>query len=553
MTGSTTATETTSAPTPAPPAPERWSDRVLHLGDRYRVPIFVAIVLIYLAGFNGIWRPEPDAALYLTVGRNLAEGHGYTYHGEPHLLAYPGLPWLWALVYLIVPDHAMLAAHGLMLLMGFATLAVCYRLFYLHVGRSMAVWMTLGLAISRMFYRYCFELRSDVPFLLGVMAFLAGFEAIAYPRSTSELPDAKPRRAQPFDWLLMVGGLGFAVVMRPTMWALLGAAIFATGRLLFLGRKRWALAGVVIVAAMALAFLRLDPRRVGNTSQWGQYEQAVLQVATHGDGLARKVFTENIPGLFEPAASAALFGLDLGIGLNTLGSVVAIAIGLSLFRYRFLWGMFYLCTVLMMIAVLPLDRYFLAVLPLMVYGWWRFIVWVEGKLPGRWGTGAFVALLLLGSGTNVAKVAKWIFEQHQKPFLETYKAGRFVHYPELGERMQREISEDSWVVSPFKSDRVVTFYSRRNVVEPGGIDPLKLRLLADVDRAYVLNPDEESVRRWLADTTLKLGEPLWTVGDPATNGWVLYPVQYRFATTAPTTNGATDDATDDAATQGVSP
>jgi hypothetical protein len=541
MTGSSTATETISYQTPATPGRVGWSDWLLNLTDRFRLPVFIAILLIYLAGFSGQWRPEPDAALYLSVGRNLAEGNGYTYHGEPHLLAYPGLPWLWALVFLIAPEHAMLAAHGLMLLMGLAALALCYRLFLLHAGRPMAVWMTLGLAISRLFYRYCFELRSDVPFLLGVLAFLAGFEAIAYPPKKFDLPDAPRRRPQPFDWLLMVGGLAFAVVMRPTMWALLGAALFATGRLLFMGRKRWALAGVVIVAAVVLGFLRLDPRRVGNTSHWGQYEQAVLQVATEGTGLARKVFTENIPGLFEPAASEAMFGLDMGLGLNTFGSLIAIAIGLSLFQYRFLWGMFYLFTVLMMIAVLPLDRYFLAVLPLTVYGWWRFIVWVERKLPGRWGTGAFVVLLLLGSGTNVSKIAKWIFEQHQRPFLVTYKDGRFVHYPELGERMQREISQDSWIVSPWKTDRVITFYSRRNVVEPGGIDPQKLRLLADVDRAYVLNPNDPTVKAWLEQTTLKLGDPLWTIGDPATNGWALYPVQYRFATTAPatTTTGAT--------------
>ncbi len=517
----------------------RLSDWLLNLADRYRVLIFIAIVLIYLAGFNGQWRPEPDAALYLSVGRNLAEGQGYTYHGQPHLLAYPGLPWLWALVYLVAPDNAMLVAHGLMLLMGFAALALCYRLFLLHSNRAIAVWVTLGLAISRMFYRYCFELRSDVPFLLGVLAFLAGFEAIAYPRKKGDAADAPLRKPQPFDWLLMVGGLGLAVVMRPTMWALLAAAIFATIRLIFMGRKRWALATLVIVAAVGIAIFELNPDRAGDAHRWGQYEQAVINEALSGAGLARKAITENLPGLFDPAASAAMFGLDLGWGLTVLGSTVAIGIGLSLFRYRFVWGMFYLFTVLMMIAVLPLDRYFLAVLPLLIYGWWRFLVWVETRFPGRRGKIAFVALLLIGSGTNMSKITKWIFEQHQKPLLATYKDARFEHYPELGSRLQRDIGEKAWVVSPFKTDRVITYYSRRNVVEPGYIDAQQLRLLADVDRAYVLNPDEPTVKTWLEQTTLKLGEPIWTIGDPETNGWALYPVSYRFATTEPTTSTAT--------------
>ncbi len=66
----------------------------------------------------------------------------------------------------VTPEHAVVVAHVLMLLMGLGCLAAYLSIVRLFAGRAMAVWMTLGLAISRMFYRYCFELRSDVPFLL---------------------------------------------------------------------------------------------------------------------------------------------------------------------------------------------------------------------------------------------------------------------------------------------------------------------------------------------------------------------------------------------------
>jgi type VI protein secretion system component VasF len=67
-------------------------DRVLAWADAHRRKLLAVVILLYALGFNGQWRMEPDSALYLTIGRNLAEGRGYTYHGAHHHLAYPGPP-----------------------------------------------------------------------------------------------------------------------------------------------------------------------------------------------------------------------------------------------------------------------------------------------------------------------------------------------------------------------------------------------------------------------------------------------------------------------------
>jgi len=56
---------------------------VLALADRHRRKLFLSLIVIYLLGINAQWRIEPDSALYLTVGRNLAEGHGYTFSAPP--------------------------------------------------------------------------------------------------------------------------------------------------------------------------------------------------------------------------------------------------------------------------------------------------------------------------------------------------------------------------------------------------------------------------------------------------------------------------------------
>ena len=137
------------APRPATPPPQpsaaMLSDRVLALADRHRRKLFVALLFMYLLGFNAQWRVEPDSALYLTVGRNLAEGHGYTYHGQPHHLAYPGLPLLFSGIFKLFGSRTLVPSLVVMLLLGAATLALTYRLFFLYAGRPTAVLMTFGL------------------------------------------------------------------------------------------------------------------------------------------------------------------------------------------------------------------------------------------------------------------------------------------------------------------------------------------------------------------------------------------------------------------------
>src|SRR5690606_22702485 len=101
-------------------AGEPWtaSDWMLAWYDRYRWIYFALMIAIYLMAFSGQWRPEPDAALYLEIGRNIAEGEGYTYHGQAHALAYPGLPWLWAGIFALFGAESLWPHHAVML--GFA-------------------------------------------------------------------------------------------------------------------------------------------------------------------------------------------------------------------------------------------------------------------------------------------------------------------------------------------------------------------------------------------------------------------------------------------------
>ncbi len=447
---------------PLTPTP-RWSDWVLEQFDRHRRVALVALLLIFLAGFNGQWRPEPDSALYLSLGRNLAEGRGYTYHGEPHHLAYPGWPWMLSGIFRAFGGHAMFFAHLAIVLMGLASLALMYRLMLLHAGRAMAVMMTVGLGISHTFYRYCFELRSDMPFMLGVMAVLAGYEGVlGGPRE-----GASDRRRSIGDWILLGAGLALAVVTRPTMWtlllALLGAVVFAIAR----GRvSKKMLIVLAIVPLFAAAFLFADPRRQGAGHTMGDYEDVLLE------SISWQNVGRNIHVLLDPMASEALFGIDFGkalhvgpISLQGVGSVVAIAAGLLVFRERALWGFLFLLTIGMMLIVLARDRYFLPVLPMMIYGWWLLIRRVNLRLPGRWGNVIFAILFALGAVPNFAKVGELVIEQRHPNVLTAIRAGRYESIHRVADMIEANVPPGDGVIAPKKFGRILSFLTRRKVVE----------------------------------------------------------------------------------------
>ncbi len=107
-------------------------------------------------------------------------GLGYSYRGIAHHLAYPGLPLLFAGIFRLLHTQSVVPLLIVMLLMGWAALGLTYRLFLLHSDRPTAAMVTLGLGMTRLFYRYSYELLSDMPFLVAVMAVLVGLESIVF-------------------------------------------------------------------------------------------------------------------------------------------------------------------------------------------------------------------------------------------------------------------------------------------------------------------------------------------------------------------------------------
>ncbi len=483
--------------------PTLFCDTLLHLADRYRYVWFGVLVVTYLAGFNGQWRAEPDSALYLTIARNLATGAGYTYHGEHHDLAYPGLPWMMAGVFKVFGTESMMPAHVLMLGLGLFALALNYRIFLLFGGRPLAVVMTCGLGFTRIFYRYAFQLMTDMPFLVGVLAFFAGYEALrASHRKKVSTEGATGVTSvggvRVFDWALMTCGLALVLVTRPAMYAFVPVVLLAAIASALRGRKRlaavmvnehharsvgsqvtevttrrvargvnwrWPVVGFLIIA-MGVAFYVLDPRRASTSSAMGGYEEFVLQqYTTHVDQLRERIVGQNIPELLRAVVTEALFGIELGPWVTPVMSVVLLVLGLAVTRERPLWGLWLAATLAMMIFILPVDRYLLPVLPVLIYGWWRGISGLNRWLWKPWGDIAFVLLLLLGTGANVTRVGAFVRDQQRDDFYAHYKDGRYAPLIDMAGAIREHVGPGDLVLSPTKTARVLTFWSDRRVNE----------------------------------------------------------------------------------------
>lgn len=455
----------------APSASDRLCDVSLRRVCRYRWPLFIAIFVLYLLGFNGQWRVERDSAMYLTVGRNLAEGKGYSYHGRPNHLIFPGLPYLVSGTFSLTHSESTLPALIIMFASGWIAILLVYRLFYLFGGDGTGIVVASGVALTRVFYRYCFELLTDLPFLVGTLAFLAGYEAI-FVRPYRSRKDAEElwnghQSARWYDYALLIGGLAVAMSMRIVFWGLLGAFGLSFVGLMARERRKHVIGVTVAILAMAALFFFLNPRlhsqHAGPAVE--DYEGTFLAML-HKPGELMHQVRANIDELCDAALVKAMFGCSLFHWLNWCIAIVAIGIAIGLVWKRLLWGLLVIFTIMMVLVFQPLDRYLLPVIPLLVFAWWRLLVWLNRRLPVIPGNLIFVALFLTGLSTNIARIVDMIVEQRRVPFLQHFHDGRYASIDQIGQWIASNSKPDDWILVGFFRGRVLTFKAGRNVFEP---------------------------------------------------------------------------------------
>ena len=499
-------------------------DRLCAAMDANRKAVWLAVLIVYLAGFNGQWRVEPDSALYLSLGRNLATGAGYTYQGEPHNLVYPGLPWMLSFCFGVFGEsRGMVMANVLMLACGLGALWCTYRFVTMAVSRGLGVCVVAGLAGTFLFHRYCYQIMTDMPFVLGATAALAGYERLMIRRDW---------RSQ--ESLLLPAGVMVMVLTRPAAWALVPP--LAMGMLYHCVRlvTRTHLAAVLTcigllaaaVAAYVGAVMTGQIKAPGMSG--GNYEAFVIGQASKGSEEYLQKVWQNFVELFQQIFTEAVLGFEayfvgnIVVAVAVLGSVVAAA------RIRPMWGAWVAGTLAMMILVLPVDRYLLGVLPIFVASWMLAVRdvsrWVHqresaGQWPGKLGRWLVIGMLGIGLAVNVPKVIGHIAEQYGQPFIEVYKGGRYKPTVEAAKAVAIHVPADGLVLSPYKTDRIISFYSRRRALPTISITPTP----AGASKVYVVVDEADAEqRRFLEERGITLGAKIADIpGRPKRKGWIL--------------------------------
>ena len=503
------------------------SERLLAWVDRRRVFVLVGVVVLYAASFTGRWRVAPDSALAMSLGRSLAEGAGFVYQGEPHKWVEPGLPWVIAASFRQFGPDSYRPLTVFILLCGVIALFLACQLFKLHLPRGGAVLLTAMLAATETFYRYCFQIVTDMPFLVGLFAVLLGYERLTQPPrdGATDRPAGKW-----YDWLLLVGGTLVMCAFRPTVITFVGALAVATAYHLLRGprRLRHALVFAVVLASM-MAFRLSDPRRA-TVGESAHREATLKSLLTERRGFAvHRMLTRFVPDMLAEYTPEAVLGIELGTGLDQLFSVTVIALGVLLVTRRVLWGAWVAATVAQMAFWLPRERYFLPILPLLLLALWQAATWLERRLKPPLGTVAFAGVLMLLTLPNLLQDGVFIAEQRWRGISPTDLRDPSIRpLVEMGREIAATVGERDIVLA--EPARELTYFSRRKVLSPPRSlrqppteeqEQLFNRELLAAPQLFAVMPEErreQHVKELVERLGMGLGPAVATIEQPPVKG-----------------------------------
>jgi len=269
---------------------------------------------------------------------------------------------------------------------------------------------------------------------------------------------------------------------------------------------------VTVAGAVAVAAAGFYLKHSGTAG----YEHDLIATASgHSSQLIHQAIFETGPDLLQPTGFESLFGFDIGhidtsyahlghlnIPVAVPFSLIVIGCGLALFRHRPIWGLFVLFTIIMMLVRVVHVRYFLQVLPLLIYAFWLFAVNVYRRLPPKWGQPLFVGMVVLLVVVNAGRSLAFIREQRALPFLSYYRDGACMPMVGMAEQLKRCTPEHAWVLAPEKTDRILTNLTGRYVAAPNAT----IDFNPQWQELYVLEPMDEDGLRWMREKHIGAGE-----------------------------------------------
>ena len=395
------------------PPPLRFAELI----ERHRRYWFALVALLLLISFNGKWQIGPDSAAYRALGHKLATtGHyffretvlGVEDYANQQATRYPGLPILLAGLEKVfgpgdLPPLIMMNAMVALLLV------LTYRLMLYRVPRWVAVSVVVGMGTNARFLQYSNEILTDIPFLLGLVITMLGYERSLRMTTRRDLLVAD---------LLLLTGMLLAASMRPTFYFFAAAIVAGCGWGLIAARPgiatqidaahppapvvpRWKflilpgvllLAGTVFLAAIDLrskhgvmgggyeshVFGRLDKLIRLSPGSTHEMLESALPVAFYGMPLGRGLVGPSPDASDEitrqKRANRTIGGItdrvkDTKYGFSTLYSLIVIGAGIALAQRNVLWGSLVLVSVTAFVLTGAVPRYFVMILPLLLAGW----------------------------------------------------------------------------------------------------------------------------------------------------------------------------------------
>lgn len=517
--------EATAAPdelrTRAADTPDLPAGRVLAWVDRCRGWLLVTIVVLYAAGFTGRWRVAPDTALSMSLGRNLAEGNGFVYHGVKHNWFEPGLPLVIAGSFRLFGHDQYAAILAFMLACSLAALLLTYRLVLRHADRPTAVLVTVLTAVCETCLRYGFQVVTDTPFLVALLVYLIGYERL--------VGDERRDRLRWLGWPMLAAAVFLMALFRPTSITFVGAVALATAWHVLRGpgRLRHALIGALTVACL-FAFRAVDPRRDSAAQPVAREQRLSDLLTTQRAFFLQRIVTETAPAFVEEILPEAVFGTEIAPGLDTLLSVAVMAAGLALARRRVLWGAWVAATFFQCMVWLPRERYILPVLPLLVYGLWLGAAWLSSRprLSPRATSITLAGLLVLFVGPNLVYDLMFLVEQRHVGINRAGEGDPHVAaVREMAMVIRDRVGEQDVVFAT--AHRELSYFSRRRVEG----SPWSYRWprtereerefferMRSVPAMYVVLPDTTAkphIADLLGQLSMRTGEALATVERPA--------------------------------------
>jgi energy-coupling factor transporter transmembrane protein EcfT len=435
-------------------ADERFVENRLTEGiARYRHLFFGFLAVLFLVSFNGQWRIGHDSAIYRGLAANIVAGKGYVFGEWASRQAYPGLPYLLAGIQKIcgveveaLRPHGAMAMVGrridttvstlVMLAMALLTLIVTYRLIRMHYPQWVAVCITFGLGINSWFLELSNSLLTDVPFLLGLVTALYGWEL---------MKRAENARQGAAALALIVPGLALAGTMRPMFWVLgLAWAIVCLWALVRGDRRRFHLVSLAVLLAVWATLIFFDPRHPRGFHPFsGGYERELLDLLPD----AHRTLAQRIYQALRDEMPVAFFGEQMS-PLSIPASLVALASCALLLRRHPLWAMIVFITFGVTLVLSAESRYYLMVVPMMLLGWLLMLSAIARRFSRGWGLVVLGLGLAIVTGNNLSADIGFVAEQRATPFVQKYERGKYVPLLEMGDLIRTRVGDDERVLAP---------------------------------------------------------------------------------------------------------